>query len=559
MPNPQRLLILTTLREQAGLSLSEMARRFGLHGTQSRKTVSAWERGELTPRKRRRVACIGYLWDDLRLRKAPDQFAAVWDILVDQWGWEPIGDQEWRDFTGVRRSIASVSAQHTVSTLRTNLPAQTTALVGRERELSAVMNLLERPDVRLVTLTGPGGIGKTRLGLQVAASLLDTFADGAYIVNLAPVSDPTLVAATIAQSLGMQEIDGQALLERLKAYFRDKYLLLLLDNFEQILAAAPLITELLIAAARLKVLVTSRAVLHLSGEHEFAVPPLELPEPAHLPALNQLTEYEALQLFEARAQAVKTDFVVTSANAPELAKICYQLDGLPLAIELAAARIKLLSPEGLLARLGSRLALLTGGPQDLPARQQTLRNTLDWSYNLLTVGEQILFRRSAVFVGGCTLEAIESVCNVAVGLGDNVLDGVAALVDKSLLRREEGVDGAPRFTMLETSREYALERLAAAEEGDALRRRHAAYYFAFAQTAKPALTGPHQRMWLDRLEQEHDNLRAAIQWALEQPEAEIALLFCGAAVEVLRVIFRRMSCSTKASHSRESYEISTRL
>ena len=326
----------------------------------------------------------------------------------------------------------------------------------------------------------------------------------------------------------------QVLLDSLKESLQDKQMLLVLDNFEQVVAAAPLVAELLAACPRLKCLVTSRVVLRLSGEHEFPVPPLELPDPRRLPAVDTLSQYAAVALFIQRALAVKPDFRVDNANAPAVAEICVRLDGLPLAIELAAARIKLFPPQAMLARLGRRLELLRGGARDMPDRHQTLRHAIAWSYDLLEAGEQALFRRLAVFARGCTLEAAEAVCQAvhdpAAGPGQSleVLDGVASLVDKSLLRQQEQASGEPRFRMLETIREYGLECLTASGEEPAVRRAHADYYLALAEAAEPALTGPEQTTWLERLEAEHDNLRAALRWAEESGEAEIGLRLAGA-------------------------------
>jgi len=406
-----------------------------------------------------------------------------------------------------------------------NLPVQPTPLIGREREVAAVQQLLLREDVRLLTLTGPGGSGKTRMALHVAAELSDHFTDGISLVNLAPISDAELVVPTIALTLGVKESPTRSMVEQLQAFLQEKQVLLVLDNFEQVVSAACILSDLLARCSHLKLLVTSREVLHLAAEHEFAVPPLSLPDLNHLPDLVTLSHYEAVALFIARAQALMPDFQVSNASAPAVAEICTRLDGLPLAIELAAARIKLLPPPALLARLDQRLALLTSGGRDAPARQQSLRKTIDWSYQLLDAEEQRLFGRLSVFVGGCTLQAIEAICAAldTQTPAVSVLDGAASLIDKSLLPQIEQEAAEPRFAMLETIREYGRETLAASGEAEVTHQAHAAYYQALAEAAEQAWNGPQQVVWFARLEQEHDNLRAAMNWLLERGEAEMAL------------------------------------
>jgi predicted ATPase/transposase/DNA-binding XRE family transcriptional regulator len=460
------------------------------------------------------------------------------------------------------RGLSHPSVDGTLS----NLPAPPTPLIGRGREIAALIDLLQTSTIRLVTLTGPAGTGKTRLAIQAAAELLALmhnsaqvgatseaethFDNGIWFVNLAPIHDPSLVATTIAHTLGVPEVAGSSTEARLCAFLRAKCCMLLLDNFEQVLDAAPLIAELLATAPGLKVLVTSRATLHLSGEHEFLVEPLALPpkEPgaknqdAPPPAVAELIEYAAIQLFMMRAQAANPGFAITATNAQAIVAICRRLDGLPLAIELAAARVKLYDPAALLERLDHPLQWLTNGPRDLPARQQTMRATIDWSYNLLNADEQRLFRRLGVFVGGCTLEAAAEVCgNWGLAIGDGemaqspiaspqslILDGLALLVDSNLLKCEAGPDGAPRFVMLATIHGYALERLNTSGEVTTQRQLHAAYYLALTEQAQAHMHSHGQKEWLERLEAEIDNLRAVLSWSLASGDVAVGVRIAGA-------------------------------
>ncbi len=434
--------------------------------------------------------------------------------------------------TQVAPAISERPAQVQIRTA--HLPAPTTTLIGRAHDLSQLHAIAAQPNVRLVTLTGPGGTGKTRLALQFAAELADSYSDGVVFIDLAPLTDADQVVATIAQVLGVRELVGTTLVERLREYLQPRHMLLLLDNFEHLLGAAPIVADLLRAAPTLTVLVTSRGVLRLSGEHEYPVPPLDVPPPSGtsqhpnpLVTSTTITQYPAVQLFVERARAAQPAFALTEGNSTAVAEICRRLDGLPLAIELAAARIKLFSAEALLARLNDRLRLLTGGARDLPTRQQALRATIDWSYQLLAPAEQRLFWRLAVFVGGWTLEAAEAVCNQAGDLGTEVIDGLQTLVDHSLVRQEADPDGALRFRRLETIGEYASELLVASGELESLQRQHARFFTTRAEAAEPHLHGAQKRVWIQRLVVEHDNLQAALAWSIEQTD-DIGLRLVGA-------------------------------
>ena len=418
-----------------------------------------------------------------------------------------------------------------------NLPVQLTSFVGRMAELAAVREEISRPEVHLLTLTGPGGVGKTRLSLEVATLLLDQFEDGAFFVALAPIRDVVLVGATIAHALGVRESQSKSPEETLKDYLRDRHMLLVLDNFEHLTKAAPLVTELLTAAARLKVLVTSRTLLHVYGEHLHPVLPMKLPSPGRVAQPENMAQPEAVQLFVDRARVVKADFTLTRENFRTLIEICARLDGLPLAIELAAARVRQISPQAMMGQWvkesgGSPLQTLTGGPRDLPARHKTLRNAIAWSYNLLEASEQAVFRRAGLFEGGWTPEAAAQIIGEPLYDSHNptlvspsdptMVFRFESLVDANLIMQSE-VCGEIRFSMLETIREYALERLVECGEVDALRRRHGEFFLALAEMAKPKMLGSQQGIWVNRLEQEYENLRAALKWAIECQETEIAL------------------------------------
>ena len=405
-----------------------------------------------------------------------------------------------------------------------NLPSPLTPLIGREDEIATVKRYLSHSDTRLLTLTGPPGIGKTRLSIQVASELCTNFEQGIYFVPLAPLTSPDLVPRALAQILGIKETE-------IINYIHAKPMLLVLDNFEHLLAAAAILVEILQVCPRLKILATSRASLNVRGERQYPVLPLSLPDPDNHLSVETLAEYPSIALFVSRAQAVNPHFTLTEANASAVVEICTKLDGLPLAIELAAAHIKLLKPQDLLTRLNHRFSLLSGGPADLPPRQRTLRAAIRWSYDLLVGWEQIFFTRLAVFLGGWTLEAADAIAAQAEGHPDSdqdVFSILSALVDKSLVQKNEQSDGQIRFSLLETIREYALEKLEEQGEIELIRKRHSDFFLKLAEASEPALRGPNQLDWLNRLDEEHNNLSAALQWNLDRGDSETALKLAGA-------------------------------
>jgi predicted ATPase/DNA-binding XRE family transcriptional regulator len=497
---------------QAGMATRDFPRFGDL--VRRHRTAAALSQEELAERAGVSVRALSDL--ERSVHRAP-RLETV-RMLADALG---LGENERAGLLAAARpELPPVVTMPTRPTVSAALPRPPTRLIGRESEIATLSELLAQHDVHLVTLTGSGGTGKTHLAQVVAAEVVGHYPDGVFFVDLAPITDPQLVVTAIAAALGVREVPDAPLRETVIGHLGERHLLLVLDNCEQVLEVASDVAALLAACPKLCLLATSREPLHIRAEREIAVAPLPVPDPNRLPPLADLERVPAVALFVERARAASADFMLTQDNAVAVAGICQRLDGLPLAIELAAARIKLLPPAALLARLKRRLPLLTGGGHDLPARQRTMRDAIAWSYDLLAPEEQSLFRRLSVFAGGCTLEAAEAV--VDPGTQPDVLGSIGALIEQSLMRQIAGFAGEPRYLMLEIVREYGLEQLTLAGELDDARERHATYFLRFFSNLTQHF-GSVSLEWLTRAAFERDNVRLALAWFDEQNETDALL------------------------------------